>query len=77
MDDRNKVVELYNQLVDVYNNISRINENINYMIECLKDNFTINGSIVESNAIYSAQSKLLAVQSAIGTELLEYMKYYL
>lgn len=77
MDDRNRVVDLYNKLVLIYNNINVINENINQMIDCLKVNFTINGSIAESNAIYAAQAKLLAVRDNINSELLEYMENYL
>ena len=66
MDDRNKVVDLYNKLVVIYNSIGTINQNINYMIDCLKDNFTIDGNIAESDAIYNAQSKLLAVRDNIN-----------
>jgi release factor glutamine methyltransferase len=65
-------------LVDISEGaINVINENINQMIDCLKDNFTINGSIVESSAIYAAQAKLLAVRDNINSELLEYMENYL
>lgn len=76
MDDRNRVIDLYNNSIVIYNNLKVIRENVDYLLECLDYNFTINGSPVANDAINSVRSDLIDLRSSMYNELLEHLRQY-
>ena len=76
MDDRNRVIDLYNNSIVIYNNLKVIRENVDYLLECLDYNFTINGNPVANDAINSVRSDLIDLRSSMYNELLEHLRQY-
>lgn len=76
MNDKNKIIDLYNDMVVIHSNLRVIRENIDYLLECLGYNFTIDDNPVNNSVINSCKSDIISLRNDMNNDMLERLKQY-